>query len=279
MKRAPIYALTALLLCSAAIAQPQAGGRQRQGGNRPGGMRIPGMRMLNRPLTLSQVPLPTLKAVFKLSSAQEQKVQGIQQKAMEEVRALMPRRQPGQPMDRNAFNKLMPKFEAISKKADAQILAVMTPEQKKKVPAMLKEMQVLRGTGLPMSLAGSLRLTADQIAKLDKIAKERSDATAKLFQGNQGGMAAMQQMSALREAARKKALAVLNAQQKAAVEKWEKEHPRRGFMGGPGMGGPAMGGPGAPGMGGGRPAGPGRPGGGMGGGRPRQGQGPRGGGR
>lgn len=252
MKRVSLFVVGAVL-ATAASAQPRPGGPPAMGGGRQGGMRMPFMRMMDRPLTLSQVPLATLKAVFKLSADQEKKVEGIQQKTMESIRASMPSMQPGQRPDRAAFEKARPKIEAAMKKADADIETVLTPAQRKQVPAMLKEMQALRGAGLPMSLAGSLKLTADQIAKLDKIAKDRAAATAKLFQGNQGDrMAAMQKMGQLRDDARKKAMAVLNAQQKAAVEKWEKEHPRRGFMmGGPGgPGGPTMGGPGRPGMGG-----------------------------
>ncbi len=253
MKRM-LLVVAAVLVTATAFAQPGAGGRQRQGG-----MRIPGMRMMDRPLTLSQVPAATMKAVFKLTADQEKKVEAVQSKTWDRLRGLMPRMQPGQRPDPKAFEALRPKFEAAFKKADGEILAILTPAQRKQVPAMLKEMQALRGSGLPMSLAGSLKLTSAQIAKLEAIGKERSAATAKLFQGTQDRMAAMQKMGEIRDNARKKALGVLNAQQKAAVEKWEKEHPRRGFM----MGGPGMGRPGGPGMGGpgmGRPAGPGRPG-------------------
>lgn len=273
MKRTVTYIGLFLLASAVALAQgPQAGGRQRQGGGRPtgqrqGGMRIPGMRMLDRPLTISQVPGATLKAVFKLTDEQDKKVQDIQSKAMEDIRALMPRPQPGQRFDASAFESIRPKIDAIIKGADQKIMAVLNADQKKRAPALLKEMQALRNSGLPMSLAGSLKLTDAQIAKLEAIGKERSEAMRKLFEGNQDRMAAMQQMGQIREDARKKALGVLNAAQKAAVEKWEKEHPRRAFMGGgpggpggPGMmGGPRPGGPAGP--DGARPGGGGRPGG------------------
>lgn len=250
-----------LVMASSAMAQPgRPGGQQRAGGGRPGGMRMPGMRMMDRPLTLSMTPSATLKAVFKLSDDQEKKIAAIQEKAGQDVRGLFPRAERGQRPDQKAIQAAMPKFEARMKKADAEISAVLTPAQRKAVPAMLKEMHALRGAGLPMSLAGSLKLTAAQLAKLDGIGKARSlkqqKAFAEMQQSGDPGLA-FQQMGQLRDAARKEAMGVLNAQQKAAVEKWEKEHPRRQF-GGPGMGGPGMGGPG------GRMGGPGAPGGRMG---------------
>lgn len=259
MKRGILSTAVVLLAATTAMAQPPAAG----GGRREGGLRIPGVRMMDRPLTLSQVPPATMKAVFKLSDEQVRKIEAIRSKTMEGLRALMPQRQQGQRPDPRTFEAIRPKIDAAIKKADGEIMAVLTPAQRKQVPAMLKEMQALRNSGLPMSLAGSLKLTPDQIKKLDAIGKERAAALTKLFQqSNQDRMAVMQKMGQIREDARKNALAVLNAQQKAAVDKWEKEHPRRGFMGGPGAmpGGPGMGRAGA-GPGAGSSVRPGRPGG------------------
>ncbi len=257
-----------LVIGAGALAQPgRPGGQGQPGGRRTGGMRMPGMRMMDRPLTLSATPVPTLKAVFKLSDAQEKKISAIAEKAGQDMRGLFPRMERGQRPDQKAIEAAMPKLEARMKKADADIMKELTPAQRQKAPAMLKEMHALRGAGLPMSLAGSLKLTPAQLTKLQAVAKERSEKLRKLVagagQGNPG--AAMQQFGQLRDDARKKALGALNAQQKAAVEKWEKEHPRAQFggrMGGPGGPGGPGGRMGAPGM----PGGP-RPGGGRGPGR------------
>jgi hypothetical protein len=223
------------------------------------------MRMMDRPLTLSATPAATLKTVFKLTDAQNQKVQAIQEKLGQDVRGLFPRMERGQRPDQKALEAAMPKIEARMKQADAEISAVLTPAQRKQVPAMLKEMHALRGAGLPMSLAGTLKLTPSQLTKLEGIGKSRSDKLRKAFAGMGPGSnpgAAMQQMGQIRDEARKSAMGVLNAQQKAAVEKWEKEHPRMQFggFGGPGGPGGRMGGPGGPGGRMGAPGGPGGPG-------------------
>ena len=244
MRRTWLVVGSFVLLGAAAVAQPRAAGGQRPTGNRQDGMRMPGMRMMNRSLTLSQVPPSTLKAVLGLTAAQEQKIEGVRNKTMQTIRSLMPQSGPGQRPDPKAFEASRPKMEAAFKKADSDILAVLTPAQRKQVPQMLKVMEALRNSGLPMGVAATIKLTPAQIAKLQAIGKERSAATAKLFQGNEDPRAAMQKMGSIRDAAHAKAMSVLNAQQKALVQKWEKEHPRRA-MGGPGgPGGPPTGGPG-----------------------------------
>jgi len=259
-----------LVLAGSAWAQPGgAGGRQRQGGDRrQGGMRMPGMRMMDRPLTLSGTPGPTLKAVLKLTDAQEKKVSAIQRKAGDDMRGVFPRMERGQRPDQKAIEAVMPKVEARMKKADAEISAVLTPDQRKKAPGLLREMQALRGAALPMSLAGKLKLTPAQLTKLDAVSKARAAKQRKAFDsmGQSGDPAmAMQQMGAIRDNARKQALGALTGPQRAAVEKWEKEHPRNAFggfggrMGGPGGPGGRMGAPGGP---GGRMGAPGGPGGG-----------------
>ncbi len=257
-----LTACAVLAIAGTALAQPgRPGGPGQPGGRRPGGMRMPGMRMMDRPLTLSSTPLPTLKTVLKLSDDQAKKIGAIMEKAGQDMRGMFPRMERGQGPDQKAIEAAMPKLEARMKKADADIMKVLTPAQKQKAPAMLKEMHALRGTGLPMSLAGSLKLTPAQLTKLQAVSRERSEKMRKLFasagQGNPG--AAMQQYGQLRDAARKKAMTVLTAQQKAAVAKWEKDHPRLRF-GGPGGRMGAPGGPGRPGAGG-RPGGRRGPGG------------------
>lgn len=251
MKR-PWLAAAALLLGSVAYAQPGAGRPGRPGGGGfggpGGGMRMPGMRMMNRDVTLSQVPLPTLKAALKLNAAQEKKIDGIRTRAREGMRSLFQMPRQGERPDPKAMEATMKKMEAAGKKSDADIKAVLTPAQRKQVPGLLKEAEALRGSGLPIGVAGGLNLTADQVGKLSAIGKKRSDASAKLFQGNGDPRAAFEKMGKLRDAARKQAMGVLNAKQKAAVEKWEKDNPRGGFgMGGPGGRMGAPGGMGAPG--------------------------------
>ena len=248
-----LTACAVLVIAGSALAQPGRPGAQGpRGERRTGGMRMPGMRMMDRPLTLSATPLPTLKAVFKLSAAQETKIGAIMEKAGQDMRGIFPRMERGQRPDQKAIEAAMPKLEARMKQADAEIMKELTPAQKQKVPAMLKEMHALRGSGLPMSLAGSLSLTSAQLAKLEAVGKERNQKLRKISDGsgrtNPG--AAMQQIGQLREEARKKAMGALTAQQKAAVEKWEKEHPRAQFggrMGRPGGAGPRSGTQGRPG--------------------------------
>ncbi len=157
------------------------------------------------------------------------------------------------PQIREALEKL----RAAGEKANKDVEAILTPEQRKKLPAIVAELTDLRMIGVPLGALAELNLTADQKKKL------RAHATAlkKLIPlggpggppgggrgpgGPPGGGGPGGGGGDLREkfqAAREAALGVLTAGQKAIIEK---NRPQRGgFGGGPGGGGPGGGRPGA----------------------------------
>jgi hypothetical protein len=117
----------------------------------------------------------------------------------------------------------------------------------------MKELGAFGPAGIPLDILSELKLSADQKSRIVAISeKAQQDMRAKMDEARQNGdfQSIFQIMQSNREAVHKQAMAVLNADQRALVEKFAKEHPMRG-PGGPG------GFPGGPGGGFGRPGGPG----------------------
>ncbi len=146
------------------------------------------------------------------------------------------------------------KLQDLSAKATSSIEAVLTPAQKKELPGVIKEVVALRSAGIPLDTLGDLKLTSAQKSKIVSLSDAaQKDMDAKRKAG--GDFRSMMQDS--RKKTHDSVLATLTQPQKAVVDKFEKEHPRRGF----GAGGGGFGGPGGGGFGGGRRGGPGGPGG------------------
>jgi Spy/CpxP family protein refolding chaperone len=147
---------------------------------------------------------------------------------------------------------MMEKMRTASEKTGKEIEGVLTSAQKAKLPGVLKQLDTVRGAGIPMGAAPDLNLTPDQLNKLEALSKDRQKQMESLrgAGGQGGGGDMMQRFQQMRAENQKKVDAILTAPQKAALKKYEDAHPRRGFGGG---GGAGFGGGGGGRSGGGRP--------------------------
>jgi hypothetical protein len=168
---------------------------------------------------------------------------------------------------------MMTKMQEERKKNDAQVEAVLTDDQKKALPAFLKDVQAYQSAQLPLALISDLKLTEDQKTKIAAVVKQVQTISQEKMQearDNQDFQAIREIMTQSQTALKDKTRALLTADQKAMVEKYEKENPNQGFGGrggrGGGQGGPGGGGQG--GNGGGRGGRGGNGGGNNGGGNP-----------
>ena len=149
------------------------------------------------------------------------------------------------------------KMQNMANQATSSIEAVLTPEQKKRLPGALKEIGAMRQSGIPLETLADLKLSSDQKARIAGISdKSQKEMEAKLKASNGDFRSLGSAFQDARTKTHESVMAVLSPSQKSIVDKYEKDHPRRGF-GGPGGGG----GFGGPGGGRGGPGGPGGPGG------------------
>jgi hypothetical protein len=146
----------------------------------------------------------------------------------------------------------MQKMRSLQQDANRQIEAALTADQKAKLPQVVKDCNNLRQVGIPLQVAASLKLTADQRKQLGEIAaKAASDTKAAMAKAQDADdpETVRQTMGDIRRQAHDAALALLTDDQKAIVKKATAG--RRG-PGGPGFGpppdgqGPPPGGPGGP---------------------------------
>jgi hypothetical protein len=197
---------------------------------------------------VASVPVVALDAGLKLTTSQKDKITHIQSSFMEQRRALMP--PPGEqgdgPPDQDTMRANMEKMFRLSRQASQQILAVLTTEQKKALPTVLRDIQTLRMAGIPAELLGDLKLTTDQKQKIASIQRQSQQEVRQLMtdaQQNGNFDSVRDSVERSRELAHEKALDVLTEAQRKKVEKYLQEHPQPG----PGEGfGPPPGGFGPP---------------------------------
>jgi Spy/CpxP family protein refolding chaperone len=207
-----------------AVAQqpPGGGGGRRQGGGR--GFGAP---------TLANTPAAVLADGLKLSATQKAKVQAIQDQYRKDMTALRPP-QGQQPADPQEMRQ---KMTSLTEETTKSIEGVLTAEQNKQAPAFLKSVGGYRTVGIPLEVVPDLKLTSDQKSKIAAIAdaaqKQIQDeiAKAQAVGGGQGG-GGFQGIQELMKANRDKAAAVLTPSQKATLDKYNADHPQRGFGGG-----------------------------------------------
>ena len=227
---AAAISVSAVAQGTAGVGQGRAGGGQRRGGQGRGG------------ITLTAIPAGSLAMVLKLTDDQKTKIAGIQEKFTKDVAELRKPAADGTPPN-NA--DIFPKIQEINAAALKDIGAVLTDDQKAKVPDVLKEFTALRGAGIPAGVVGDLKLTADQKTKIADIAKaSAADRAARLQELQGGDRAAMRQaFQDMQKAEKDKVTALLTDTQKTTLEKYLKDHPQPAF----GAGGRRPGGaPGTP---------------------------------
>lgn len=215
------------------------------GGQRGGGLMQMG---------LSNLPVDVLVKGLKLTDDQKTKVDDVQKKIREAQRAAFGGgNNPfgggavgGNRPDPAQLQEMMTKMQEDRKKNDAQIEAVLTDDQKKALPAFLKDVQTFQTAQLPLALVGDLKLTDDQktkmaavVTQIQKIAQEKRQEAM----DNQDFQSLREIMTQTQTALKDKTRALLTADQKAMVEKYEKENPNQGFGARGGRGG-GQGGPG-----------------------------------
>jgi hypothetical protein len=221
--------------------QGPGGGRGFGGPGGPGGGRI-------QPAT---APVEVLASELKLTTTQADKIKAIQTAYNKDRSALMPNRgggpggqggDQGGPPDREAMQAMFQKMQTLDKTASDKIAAVLTDDQKTAMPGVLQMLGALQGAGIPPQALASLKLTSAQKTKAVSISKEMQTAMDQARQD--------QDREAMQEARSKgqtKIQSLLTSDQKAALDKFVKDHPNpqggRGGFGGPG------GGPGGPGGG------------------------------
>jgi len=234
-----------------ALAQRGNGGGGFGGGF--GGQRGGGMMQMG----LSSLPVDVLVKGLKLTDDQKTKVDDVQKKIREAQRAAFGGgNNPfgggaggGNRPDPAQLQEMMTKMQEERKKNDAQVEAVLTDDQKKALPAFLKDVQTFQTAQLPLALIGDLKLTEDQKTKMAAVVKQVQTISQEKRQeamDNQDFQALREIMTQTQTALKDKTRALLTADQKAMVEKYEKENPNQGFGGRGGRGGA----PGAPGAGG-----------------------------
>lgn len=187
-----------------------------------------------QPLTVATVPADALGKELKLSEEVQKKVAAIQKGVQDKIQAAMQELRDSGGFNQEAFQELQKKNQENGKKAETDILALLTDDQKKALPDVLKTLQMLQTLGIPVQLNADLKLTAEQTKVLTERAAVLQKERAAVAKQIQEAMAS-QDMERVRElsqgmrgtgAADAKALAALTPEQKAMVEKYIKDHPR-----------------------------------------------------
>ena len=179
-----IFSLAAVTVVSAsALAQPPGGGF--------------GLRGL-QPLTAATVPAPVLGKELKLSEEVQKKIATIQKGVQDKQTAAMQELRDSGGFNPEALQELQKKNQENGKKAETEILALLSDDQKKALLDVIKALQTLQTLTIPLALHEDLKLTEEQTKALTEraavVAKERA--------------------------------AILTAEQKAMIEKYVKEHPQ-----------------------------------------------------
>ena len=213
----------------AGAAQPPAAPGGRGGGRQGGGRQFGG----GGPIQLSSLTIATMNYGLKLTADQKTQIQTILDQHDKDVKALpaAPAFTPGQqpsPEDIQAMRDAMQKRRDVSTKSDDAIKAVLTDDQKAKLPDFVKELQGMQQSGIPVAILGDLKLTADQKTKITAQAEKNQ---ADMQQKRQDARAAGQRMSpqdmqAMMKDARDKVSELLTPTQRAMVEKYNRDHPQ-----------------------------------------------------
>lgn len=202
-----IGAAVALLMALSVIAFAQ--GEPGQGGGRRFG------RQGGRGMMLAQIPVAALDAELKLNADQKTKIAAIHDRFEADTKDLRP--QPGTQPEPANFQKL----REMSQQASQEIQAVLTEPQKAKLPAVTRNLMMLRTVGIPIQVYGDLKLTEAQKQQIQTIARE--------MQEKRRGLSADERREKgreLRQEAQSKVSALLTASQKTTIANYEKAHPR-----------------------------------------------------
>ena len=202
---------------------PAPGGGQGRGGRQGGGFGR------QQQISLATIPNDVLADNLKLTAEQKTKIAPIHEKYMTDTRALRPT--PGGPqIDRETRRANNAKMRDLTEQANKDIDAILTDDQKKLVPDLIKDLQSFQAADLPFALRSKIDLTDEQKKKIAEAETASRDATRQKMQDarQSGDMAKMRdiQTEAMKDL-HEKVMAVLTDDQKKLVEEYQKAHPRR----------------------------------------------------
>lgn len=206
----------------AAIAQENPGQAGQAPGARRGGVRFgQGGRMGN---SLADMPVSVLAGALKLTPDQKTKISGVQDKFKADTKDLRIQPTPGgERPDPEKMRENFQKMRDLRDKANKEIEAVLTDDQKKQLPDLMKEMRMYSAFRIPMTAVGDLKLTDDQKSRLAGLAKEMQEKTRESFQS--GDRTKGQE---IQKEYQDKAMALMTDEQKAVIKKSQEDMPRRG---------------------------------------------------
>jgi Spy/CpxP family protein refolding chaperone len=166
---------------------------------------------------LALTPLPVMKGYLKLTDEQVTKIKPQQEKARTAMREMVPQ---GQQLTREQLTENIKKFRTTAEQSNKEIEAVLTEEQKKKIPEMMKDISLFNSVGLPPATVPDLKLTEEQRKKFAQLSEERQTKLSTLTREER-----QTKNREIMLETRKKANELLTDEQKAVVEKWRKENP------------------------------------------------------
>ncbi len=214
------------------LAQPPGGGP-------PGGFRG-GFRMGRGggASTLATIPVDTLVEALKLTDMQKSDA-GKYQEAFKKAQQANRPDFSGGPPDPAVFQEMMKKNIELDKVFSDKIKALLTDDQKKTLPDVLKDFKTMNSARIPLGLYSKIKLTDDQKKKLDENAdKSQKELDVKIKEAQDSGdrQAIRQLRQESQKAQQEKVNEILTDDQKELIKTWAKDHPQpqRGGPGGPG---------------------------------------------
>ncbi|HSV72689.1 MAG TPA: Spy/CpxP family protein refolding chaperone [Chthonomonadales bacterium] len=213
-------------------AAPGAGGQDRAERRAAREAGQPGARGR---VSVAMVPVDILGAELRLTEGQRSQIRRLQDAYQARVRELTPRREPGaqpgqQPQRDPARAQEM---RDLGRRANEDILAVLNEQQRQRLPEVIRHMGALRTAGIPLQALGVLRLTQDQRARIVQMVQTETEALRDL-QPEERRARTREAMQGIRE----RVGAVLTAEQRTALARWnEEQRQQRRQRGGGGAGG------------------------------------------
>ena len=188
--------------------------------------------------TLATIPVDILVEALKLTEMQKSDA-GKYQEAYKKAQQANRPDFSGGPPDPAMFQEMMKKNTELDKVFSDKIKALLTDEQKKSLPDVLKDFKTMNSARIPLGLYSKIKLTDDQKKKLDENAeKSQKELNAKIKEAQDSGdRQAMRQLrQESQKAVQEKVNEILTDDQKELIKTWRKDHPapQRGGPGGPG---------------------------------------------
>ncbi len=205
-----------------------------------------------RPIQLSDLSVATMDYGLKLTADQKAQIQTVLTQRATDMKALpaqMPP-MPGQQMDdatRQAMQDARQKRTELTNKANTDILAVLTADQKAMLPEFTKDLQTMQQAGIPIAILGDLKLTDGQKKKIVAQAQQSQVAMQEKMRASitpgqrptpEERQTMMTDMQAMQKDSTDKIMALLTPTQHAMIDDYNRAHPQPAFggFGGPGGG-------------------------------------------